>query len=143
MRFLSLTFIVLYGLIVCYSCTEKGHTKEERYPNGGSELAWLMRDLTEQMEQRRQLLLDNKNPQTVILNVGHLLTAQPTEQGKNQSPQYISMAKDFQEYILKEPKEAALQIEHFNGTVIRCMNCHQQMCPGPTERIKKLTIDRP
>ncbi|KXX68350.1 hypothetical protein [Flammeovirga sp. SJP92] len=135
----SVSFI-LTTLICCQQPKEK---VSSRYPNGGSELAWLMRDATDQMEAQRNAILKGQSFQSIFLNADHILTAIPTEEGKTASKDYQQKADQFLKHIAQQ-KDIPLegQMNYFNSTVSLCVNCHETQCPGPNVRIKKLYIDK-
>ena len=63
-------------------------------PNGDSELAILMRDMYDEGMLVKQSIIDGENPE-LKLNYDHIHTATPTEEGKNQSTEYLLFAKWF------------------------------------------------
>ena len=134
----SISFI-LFALMRCHQPTERVSTQ---YPNGGSELAWLMRDVTDQMEAQRSDIQKGQSFQSTVLHVDHILTAIPTEEGKTASKEYQQKASQFLKHISKQktiPLEG--QVSYYNMTVSLCVNCHETQCPGPNVRIKKLYIN--
>ncbi|NME66346.1 hypothetical protein [Flammeovirga aprica] len=135
----SISFI-LTTLICCQQPKEK---VSSRYPNGGSELAWLMRNATDQMEAQRSAVLEGQPLNSIPLNVNHILTAVPTEEGKTASKDYQQKATQFIKHVAKQ-KDISLkgQMDYFNTTVSLCVNCHETQCPGPNVRIKKLYIEK-
>ncbi|MBD0401626.1 hypothetical protein [Flammeovirga sp. EKP202] len=130
-------------IIILWSCNNSKNTERTStsYPNGGSELAWLMRDATDQMEAQKKAILNGDSINKLLLDVNHILTAVPTEEGKTTSPAYQAMAKQFLEHVGQQeqiPLEG--QVEFYNATISQCINCHESQCPGPNVRIKKLYI---
>ncbi|GJM63771.1 hypothetical protein [Persicobacter diffluens] len=129
-------------MVACESGKEKSERRSDpsRYPNGGSELAWLMRDLTDSLEIMRASLLQGKTV-NFDLPIDHLLSAVPTEEGKTDDPHYQEMAKEFQRYLKEQPIAITQeQKDYFDGLVNRCASCHQKLCPGPLQKINKLKL---
>ncbi|OHX67643.1 hypothetical protein [Flammeovirga pacifica] len=141
-KLLTLFITILFLSVVIYGCqTSSKERTSTNYPNGGSELAWLMRDVTDQMEAQRNAIIKGDSLQKYPLEVTHILTAEPTEEGKTSSKQYQSLASNFLNHI-NQSSDIHLkgQIDQYNTTVSLCVNCHETQCPGPNVRIKKLYI---
>ncbi|ANQ50888.1 hypothetical protein MY04_3537 [Flammeovirga sp. MY04] len=141
-KILTLITSIFFMSVVMLSCqTSTKERTSTNYPNGGSELAWLMRDVTDQMEAQRKAIIEGDSLQKFPLDVAHILTAIPTEEGKTSSPQYKTLADNFLKHV-NQSKDIQLagQVEFYNGTVSLCVNCHETQCPGPNVRIKKLYI---
>ncbi|AZQ61183.1 hypothetical protein EI427_02790 [Flammeovirga pectinis] len=142
---LSFLLLMSYTLLLFGCQAEQTKSKEVvtiQYPNGGSELAWLMRNASDKMEEQKAAILEGKSINLIPLDVNHILSANPTESGKNTSEVYIKMADRFLLHINKLdsiPLEG--QIKYYNQTVAQCANCHETQCPGPLVRIKKLYIE--
>lgn len=141
-----LLIVAAFGGICSFlNCTKQTNKEKviNNYPNGGSELALLMRSATEQMEMQRGLIIKGESFENYPINMDHILTATPTEEGKNTSVAYQEMAKQFKEHLqTKEAISLEGQIKYFNETVVQCVNCHETQCPGPNLRIKKLYINQ-
>ncbi|MBB6459292.1 hypothetical protein [Flammeovirga kamogawensis] len=144
---MRLRFLLLmsYTLLLFGCENEQTQSKEVicvQYPNGGSELAWLMRNASDRMEEQKETILKGKSIKLMPLDVNHILSAVPTESGKNTSELYKTMANRFLSHTNKLdsiPLEG--QIKYYNQTVAQCVNCHETQCPGPLVRIKKLYIE--
>ena len=110
-------------------------------PNGSSELALLMKKMWEENMQVKKDLVAKKSRSDVKLQYADIHTAEATEPEKAASDIYQSMAAAYLKSV-ENFEEARFITGHeaFNGMVDNCMNCHQQLCPGPMVRIKKLYI---
>lgn len=138
----TLLCLLIFLLFCCNHNALKENRTSNNYPNGGSELAWLMRDATDQMEIQRAVVLKGEPFQKYSINMDHILTATPTEEGKTASMAYQEKAKQFIVHLQKKdtiPLQG--QMKFFNETVAQCVNCHESQCPGPNVRIKKLYIN--
>ena len=109
-------------------------------PNGDSELAILMRDMYDEGMLVKQSIIDGENPE-LKLNYDHIHTATPTEEGKNQSTEYLLFAKAYEASVERfknaspHDRPAAYQ-----NMVDNCMSCHKEVCQGPMVRIKKMYL---
>ncbi|MCP4122330.1 MAG: hypothetical protein GY751_11300 [Bacteroidetes bacterium] len=109
-------------------------------PNGSSELAVHMRDLSTDVELIKEQVLAGKAI-TVKADPKHILHAEPTEAGKTELPDYITYAEAYihsVEMLKNSSTEDARQ--YYTTMVNSCINCHKSMCPGPVVRIKKFHL---
>jgi hypothetical protein len=109
-------------------------------PNGDSELALLMRQMFEESLNMRRAVLKGEKP-PVSLDLAKIHTVQATEPEKQASESYkawgtafLNAVKMYNEAPKSEAKEA------YTLMIDQCMNCHGQLCPGPTVKIKKLYL---
>jgi len=109
-------------------------------PNGSSELAVHMRDLSTDVELIKEQVLA-REAVTVKVDPKHILQAEPTEAGKTELPDYIAYAEAYIHSVNmlenSGPDDAPL---FYTSMVNSCINCHKSMCPGPVVRIKKLHL---
>lgn len=109
-------------------------------PNGDSELALLMREMHDDgLETKKQLLAGK----TAEINVKYekLFTAKATEPEKVASPEYAAYATIYETAVKNFLERSGNeQVDSYKTMVDACMNCHQQICPGPMVKIKKLYL---
>ena len=125
------------------TCEEETVEVSPVNPNGDSELALLMRNLSYETDSLKQLILnDAGNVSDEFINeLERVHTATPTdptvktEEFKAYNELLVNQAKALQEATDNEAKT-----EQFNLLVNRCVDCNQSFCPGPIKRIKKLAI---
>lgn len=128
-------------LLLWQACSdEKSATTSPLNPNGDSELALLMRQMFDDgMRVREQI----KNGQSVEIQVDFekILTAKATNPEKMQPAEYPHFAGSYVEAMkaLRDAPANEVQ-ERYTAVVATCMNCHENTCPGPTVRIKKLIL---
>lgn len=112
-------------------------------PNGDSELALLMRNLSYETDSLKQRIMNDEGnvSDKFISELERVHTATPTDptvktdEFKAFGELLINQAK-----ALQEANDVETKTEQFNQLVNRCIDCHQIVCPGPIKRIKKLTI---
>jgi len=120
-------------------CVEEKTKILNRDPNGTSELQLTMRDMYDYFEDVKKELAAGIKPEN-IKAFKHIMTDTPTEKGKNVTEVYKAMAQSY--FMAVENMNLEKNQEAFNQIVNTCMSCHQQVCPGPMVRIKKLyTLD--
>ncbi len=107
-------------------------------PNQPSELAALMREMFLEAEKIQIAIKADKIPDDLRTKFAAMKTAKSTEPEMTEAP-FGEMAKVFLTTMdkLYEPKN---QVEDYNLMVQSCLACHQNQCPGPMVRIKKLLI---
>lgn len=109
-------------------------------PNGDSELALLMRQMFEESLNMRRAIQKGEKPE-ISLDLAKIHTVQATEPEKQASESYkawgqayLNAVNMYNEAPVSEAKEA------YTLMIDQCMNCHGQLCPGPTVKIKKLYL---
>lgn len=109
-------------------------------PNGDSELALLMRQMHDDGMLTKQQLLEGKDPE---INVPYhkMQTAKATEPEKVADPRYAAFASLYEAKVksLLEATEDN-QVEAYTSMVDACMSCHEQVCPGPMRKIKRMYL---
>ncbi|TAH17290.1 MAG: hypothetical protein EAZ08_14040 [Cytophagales bacterium] len=110
-----------------------------RYPNDDSELAWLMRDMYQDGEKIKMAIQSKQLPEDFREKFKNIHTATPTDAAVK-GEVFDTSAKVFLQTLDKFYAEKENQIENFNLVVNACVACHQNYCPGPIKKIKKLAI---
>ena len=134
------TFAV-WGCLAGLSCLEINSegSGDPLNPNGDSELALLMRAMFEDGMKIKEQIAAGKKPE-VTVNFEHILSAEPTEPGMKNFPEFRAFA---QHYIsaMKTLKHSSPETARpaFENMVDACNNCHQMSCPGPLMKINKLS----
>lgn len=151
--------LLIFWSVFLYQCTqnENGEVKTEetktkkislkpssidstKYPNEDSELAWLMRQMYEDGEKMKSAVQNKQFPEDFREKFKQMHTAVPTDASvKNEV--FKASAQTFLRAMDKFYVEKDKQVENFNLLVNACVACHQNYCPGPIKKIKKLTID--
>ncbi len=134
-----IVYCLLYGMMVIAtsSCDEQPRIIN---PNGDSELALLMREMhTDGMKTKKQLVA-GKKPE-ISVKYEKLFTAKATEPAKVATPEYTAYATIYETAVKNFlERRGNDQVESYTIMVDACMNCHQQICPGPMVKIKKLYL---
>lgn len=131
-------FLITAIVVSCNNTSED--CKKPFNPNGDSELAVLMRDMTMHLEQERGRLNDGIAPSAFPEEFKKIKTAKASD------PEQITV----DHHGLADVYLNALTAYHaatpenytfaYNNLVKSCINCHQHECPGPIKRIQKLII---
>lgn len=113
-------------------------TKKIFNPNGDSELALLMRDMFDDCMAMKEAIYDGGAP-SFSHDPQAIFTAHATEPEKAASPEYQALGKAYlaaaRAYESAAPEERKA---YFQGVIHTCMACHQELCPGPTRKIRRL-----
>ena len=134
------TSAVLISFVLWIACKNEPSERKMVNPNGDSELAILMRDMYDEGMLVKQGLLKGQNSE-LYLNYDHIHTATPTEEGKNQSEEYLLFAKAYAASVERyKNSSAADRPAAYQNMVDNCMSCHQSVCQGPMVRIKKMYL---
>lgn len=121
--------------------TDEGTARQIVNPNGDSELALLMRDLFDEGMAVKIAIAEGRHPD-YRLDPADIFTAHATEPEKAASSEYQELGRAYLA-AARALKEAAPEERkaYFQGVVHSCMACHEQLCPGPTRKIRRLYYD--
>jgi hypothetical protein len=157
-KFIAAFSIVAFFSTLFYNCTEEQGTENQaatvadslittkpqnidktKYPNDDSELAWLMRQMYEDGEKIKVAVQNKQLPEDFREKFKNIHTAIPTD-STVKGAVFDTSAKAFLATMDKFYSEKENQVENFNLVVNACVACHQNYCPGPIKKIKKLAI---
>lgn len=115
------------------------YTDSTIYPNGGSELAVLMREMYDDADLIKKAVINKELPPDFRQKFAYLHSANPTDTD-TKTEVYPDMAKAFMDNLeaLYAEKDAEKRIKKFDIVIQNCITCHQSHCPGPIKKIKKL-----
>ncbi len=140
---------LIIGSIVCFvvlmACSDNKSTVKTTSvinPNGDSELALLMREMYDDGQRIKEQILAGEKPE-ILKRFAEIHTAEATEPEKAASDAYKMYADAFLNAmdILAESDESNVNLNYM-AMVQSCNNCHQQLCPGPMVKIKKLNLPK-
>lgn len=152
-----LTFAILFfSSVFLYQCTQNKESQAKssdstqvslkptdvdttKYPNDDSELAWLMRSMYDDGEKMKLAVQNKQLPEDFRKKFKNIHTATPTD-ASVKGEVFDTSAKAFLQTLDKFYTEKENQVENFNIVVNACVACHQNYCPGPIKKIKKLAI---
>jgi hypothetical protein len=137
MKYLILLIITV---LLVFSCNQPQpvETKRPINPNGDSELALLMRDMFDESDSLKQLVIEGKEL-TGLRKYQDIHSAIPTDPAVT-GPVFEAFANAYINSIKKLEASDSSSVSKFNKMVDQCMNCHTEFCPGPKKRIKQLYI---
>jgi hypothetical protein len=116
------------------------YDKMDINPNGSSELAILMRKMHDDGLAMKEQILKGYVPENMMYQPG-ILTADPTDPKQVGTETYKTFAKSYLSISRQfENPDNAESKQQFNQIVNTCLTCHQEVCPGPMVRIRKLLI---
>lgn len=136
--------LTYFALITCIMMLSNCHQNTNNKKLGftmaiDSELTILMRDMfTYYKGIKGDIQKDSLSEKVKIFQSIHQAVATSPE--KSSSELYQSMASIYVKSAERLNQIGTDKKNTFNQMVDNCMSCHQQMCPGPMVRIKKLYI---
>jgi hypothetical protein len=144
---MRLPFIILLVLSLA-QCSDPGQDAGSEQgasriinPNGDSELALLMRRMFDDGMAMKAAIETGREPEFGY-DPQAIFTAHATEPEKAASQEYhdfgqayLASVKAFQSASPEERKA------FYTGMVQSCMACHEQLCPGPTRKIKRMYFE--
>jgi cytochrome c len=98
-----------------------------------------MREMFLESEKMQQAIKADKIPVDLRTKFATMQTLTPTDPEMITEP-FGTMAKAFLKSMDKIYEEKN-QVQDYNVMVQSCLACHQNQCPGPMVRIKKLLIE--
>lgn len=134
-----LFFALLTSTFIACSGGNTSSKKGILHPNNDSELTLLMREMYDYYDSLK-VDIQNGDLPSEFRNFSEIHSAIATQPSKSESPLFKAMSTVYLESAerLNESKSNMPQV--FNHMIDNCMNCHQQMCPGPMVKIKKLYL---
>ena len=154
-KFMSIISGCLFGASLLFSCNssseggaeqsedlvtrQQAHERAVENPNESSELALLMRDVNMMVQISKEMIQEGKEPKLEVKPFELIHTAVPTElhvkdEGFFQfADVMVQSVKDFNQRQVPA-------LEAHNNLVASCLACHQNYCPGPKVRIRKLKL---
>ena len=85
---------LIISFVLLIACKNDPSERKMVNPNGDSELAILMRDMYDEGMLVKQGIIEGETPE-LKLDYDHIHTAIPTEEGKNQTEEYLLFAKAY------------------------------------------------
>lgn len=132
------TLIILLVMALAACAESAPEVDARRDPNGVSELALLMREMTSDMERLRARVRDGEHAASEA-GIDHLFSANATEPEKAASEAFKVFGESYLHVAhTLEHTPDSLQGQVYDQLVQACANCHQALCPGPLVRIEKL-----
>jgi hypothetical protein len=142
MKYISLALILTVVIILAISCHQKSDESCEKptNPNGDSELALLMRDMTAHVEEEKKRMDAGKAPGEMPVGYDKISTAKPTD-SKQLTDNFQGFATIYLQslgnYHNATPENYRTE---YNNLIKSCISCHEHECPGPIKRIEKLLV---
>lgn len=146
--------VVLFLVVLCAQCTQSANKESENIsevdsancspkmlnPNGDSELAVLMREMTTYSERVKANVLEGKTPEKYPDSFLNLHVATPTD-STVRTPEFHAFAAEYltaTNVFVNSPVEKLTL--NYNNMLTSCVNCHSAYCIGPVKRINRLKI---
>ena len=129
---MKLSLKILGGCIIassffsCQNTDKKEATDTINFPNKDSELV-------------KSQIRKGQTP-AFFTEFEKLHTAQPTDTDVREDGQYTAFADVFIQSVRQLINTEEDKTKQYNKMVKRCVDCHQQICPGPIKKIRKLHI---
>ena len=126
-------------LILVLGCNTK-ETSEKKViidPNPTSEMAQLMRDMTNELASIRERLINEEDLDQNLLNFALIHEQEVTDPSFNK-PHVQPMSETYT-YAVDAFNENPTK-SNYTAIINNCLSCHQLSCPGPVVRIKKLSL---
>jgi len=138
MKALSIFSAIILTTLL-FACNNKEADKGIMYSNDDSELTMVMREMFDYYAGVKKDIQDGNVPKE-FKTFEDIHTAVSTEPEKAQSDLYKAMAQVYADAANRLNDDNVDINKAYNEMVDHCMNCHKQMCPGPTVKIKKLYL---
>ena len=140
-NFLYVFFTIAFTTLLLSNCGEKSSNTKPSYTMAvDSELTLLMRDMYNYFDGIKADIENGEKVESIkTFQEIHKAVATTPEKSSNELFQGMASLYVKSANRLNNPK--ANQKDAFNQMVDNCMSCHQQMCPGPMVKIKKLYLD--
>jgi len=139
---IALFFLSALILATCGQQETPADAKSKIYnPNGDSELALLMRDMFDEGMLMKTAIEEGRQPE-FRYDPAAIFTAHATEPAKAASEAYQSMGKAYLAAAKAlQQCEPGERKAFYQGMVHTCMACHEELCPGPTRKIRRMYFE--
>ena len=140
-KIIQIFSLFILTILALSNCAEKSCDNTSKYTMAvDSELTLLMREMFAYYDGIKDDIADGSFKEDVktFTNIHKAVATTPE---KSLSPLYQAMATNYTQSVDAVNKSTSDRKKAFNLMVDNCMSCHQQMCPGPMVRIKKLYIE--
>lgn len=117
------------------SCRKPGSLN----PNGDSELALLMRQMTVFTDSLKDKIAANTPVGNYPSRFENILHAQPTDSSLNRTV-LNGFANNYLEQLRNLYQGKSTGAAGLNSIVNSCITCHESFCQGPIKRIKKMLL---
>jgi len=136
-----MVLLPLCCLLLWQACSdEKNGGSKPLNPNGDSELALLMRQMYDD-GVRVKAQIEKGEQVDIQVDFEKIMAAKATDPVKMQPAEYPHFASSYVEAMQALRNAPAAEArERYTAMVATCMNCHENTCPGPMVRIKKLLL---
>lgn len=132
--------LLLLSFFIMIQCADQPTGKKSRFTMAqDSELTLLMREMYTYYDSVK-VDIKNGTLKEQIKTFQDVHSAVATSPAKSSSELYKAMATVYSKSAMQVNNPEFDKIQSFNSMVDNCMNCHQQMCPGPMVKIEKLYI---
>ncbi|MBS9525295.1 hypothetical protein KI659_14850 [Litoribacter alkaliphilus] len=136
--------LAIFILASCQASTSDDKKRDsKRYPNDDAPLAWLMREMFEDMEDIKASVERGEQIKSYVEKHQELLTLRGTEPHKSQQASFQVMGNGYLESlnVLESSDEPEELLSNYQTLVNSCLACHTNYCPGPMQRIRKLEMN--
>ena len=107
-------------------------------PNPTSEMAQLMRDMTDELASIREKLINEEVLNQNLLDFALIHEQAVTDPSFNKP--HVKPMSEAYAYAVDAFNENPTK-SNYSAIINNCLSCHQLSCPGPVVRIKKLEIN--
>ncbi len=133
--------LLAFIIIVLSNCNNQSEHKSKGYTMAvDSELTLLMRDMYNYYDTLKADILKGDVLKD-IKTFQDIHTAAATSPEKISNELYQGLASIYVNSAKRLNRPNVNKRDAFNLMIDNCMNCHQQMCPGPMVKIKKLYLE--
>ncbi len=106
-------------------------------PNPTSEMAQLMRDMTDELASIREKLINEEELDQNLLDFALIHEQEVTDPSFNKP--HVKPMSEAYAYAVDAFNENPTK-SNYSAIINNCLSCHQLSCPGPVVRINKLKI---
>lgn len=131
---------IITSITILVQCSDQGSVTKPKFTMAqDSELTLLMREMYAYYDSIR-VDINNDALSSEIKTFADIHKAVATSPEKSSSELYKGMADIYLSSAKRINLPGTDKKKSFNIMIDNCMSCHQQMCPGPMVKIKKLYL---
>ena len=134
----SLYLAIICVLVVSCKPSDSNIKKTIIDPNDASEMALLMRQMSNDLDVIKNKILNGEDIINDQLQFSQIHKMKTTDESFL-SEGLTQMSKGF-DFVVNNFNENPSK-DNYNSIVNNCISCHKGMCPGPLSRINNLILD--
>ena len=138
---LNIGIAMSLAFVLMVSCQQNNSSSDKPEMFETSELAQLMKDMADHKEEVKKAILEDRFSTEMVVRHFEKLDSAEATKPNTKGEVFHGFSASYKQYMIDFiAAPDSLRKTAYNNSVQACVNCHQQFCQLPIERIEKLYI---